>query len=421
MMGCMPEKPPAFYIGFLRSLERYTQTDMVYLAHGGLWLGFKTLFTILFSLALSVAMGNLLPRETYGEYKYIFSLFSFFALTTLLGMSTAATKAVAQGFHGTTAQLLRLKMRYGLLGSLGSLMVAGYYFYFGNERLAEAFIIVAAFLPFIDTHTLFNANLTGRKLFQASTIIEFCIQLYASTLIVGTLFLTNNLLAVISVYFFAYTSARLVAWKITQHFFTENFDTDPNAKKYGMHLSAMQVFAVVAETVESMLLWQFLGPAALAVYAFAKGIPAQMSNALQRLVTLAFPKFAERDYHETKRGLTAKMWKMLMLMVAIVIAYILAAPTLFKVFFPQYLDAVLYSQIFALTLLFFPQKFIGTLFQAQEKTRALYITSTVVPMCRIVFLVILIPRYGIPGALASELLMRTVNLFLTGYLYSRHR
>lgn len=145
-----------------------------------------------------------------------------------------------------------------------------------------------------------------------------------------------------------------------------------------------------------------------------------MSNALQRLTTLAFPKFAERDFHETKRGLTGKMWKMLLLMVAIVIVYITAAPTLFALFFPQYLDSVLYSQIFALTLLFFPQKFIGTLFQAQEKTKALYITNTIVPISRIVFLVILIPLYGIPGALAAELLMRTVNLFLTAYLYTRH-
>ena len=56
---------------FLRKTEKYTKTDMVYLASGGFWLSIKTALSILIALSLSIAFANLLPKETFGEYKYI--------------------------------------------------------------------------------------------------------------------------------------------------------------------------------------------------------------------------------------------------------------------------------------------------------------------------------------------------------------
>jgi len=166
-------------------------------------------------------------------------------------------------------------------------------------------------------------------------------------------------------------------------------------------------------------LWQFVGAAPLAIYAFAKGIPAQVNIAAQRIITLAFPKFAQRDYASIKKTLVHKMLLMFFLMLCVVAAYWIAAPYIFKIFFPQYMESVFYSQIFALTLLFFPQKFIGTAFQAHAKTRALYISTTVVPFARIIFALILIPLYGIPGVLIVEFSARTINFCILTYQFAR--
>ena len=109
-------------------------------------------------------------------------------------------------------------------------------------------------------------------------------------------------------------------------------------------------------------------------------------------------------------------------MACIVLAYVIAAPYIFALLFPKYMESVLYSQLFALTLLFFPQKFIGTAFQAHAHTSALYTTSIVVPIARILLALLLIPTYGILGALMAELSTRAVNLTLVSILFARtHR
>lgn len=106
-------------------------------------------------------------------------------------------------------------------------------------------------------------------------------------------------------------------------------------------------------------------------------------------------------------------------MVIIVITYFITAPYIYTVFFPQYTESIFYSQIFALTLLFFPQKFIGTVFQAHAHTKALYISSTIVPIVRIILMLALIPPFGIMGALVAEICARAFNLLLVSFLFVR--
>lgn len=405
----------------LRRTEKYTKTDMVYLASGSFWLFLKTFLSIAIAFGLSVAFANLMPQAAYGEYKYILSIFGFLAIPTLFGMGTAVTKAVARGYEGTPLAAIKTKILWGILGSVGSIFVAFYYFTQGNIKLAGAFGIIAVFLPFVDTFSLFNTVLTGKKLFKISVLYESSIQAVSALAIALALFFTNNLLVILASYFISYTITRLIAFWIVVAKHTDNKKIDDSAIPYGKHLSVMEVLSIIAETVNSVLLWHFVGAAPVAIYSFAKAIPAQISSALQRITTLAFPKFAMRDFEQIKQSLISKMLKMLILMIVIVTAYFIAAPYIYNIFFPQYTEAIFYSQIFALTLLFFPQKFIGTAFQAHARTKALYISTTIVPIIRLILTVALIPPFGIMGAIIAELIARACNLLIISFLFVRAR
>ena len=310
----------------LRRIEKYTKTDMVYLASGGFWLFLKTAISAVVAFAISVAFANLLPKTTYGEYKYIFSMFGLLAIPTLTGMGTAATKSVAQGYEGTPSAALRTKIRWGLVGSMASASIAIYYAVQGNLELAGAFLLVMLFLPFVDTLSIYNSILTGKKLFRVSTVYEIVVQLISAITIIGTLFVTNNLLVVLAVYFITFTVIRFLIFKIVIKRHTGNSNIDKETTRYGKHLSAMDILSTVSDALDSILLWQFVGPAPVAVYAFAKGIPVQISVAMQRIMTLAFPKFAQRDFQTIRSGLMHKMLLMFLVMFVIVVLYIFAAP-----------------------------------------------------------------------------------------------
>ena len=111
----------------LRRSEKYTKTDMVYLAKGGFWLTINQIISISSAFLLSIALANLLPKEIYGQYKCIISIFSILAISTLPGMDTAVTRSIAQGNEGSFKQALKTKMKWGLLGALVSLCFAIYY------------------------------------------------------------------------------------------------------------------------------------------------------------------------------------------------------------------------------------------------------------------------------------------------------
>jgi len=406
---------------FLRWSERYTRTDMVYLAHGGFWLMLKTVLAMLIAFCLSFAFANLLPQATYGEYKYIFSIFSLLAITTLLGMNSSVARSVARGFEGTPYAALKTKIRWGYIGSVGALCIALYYYLQGNIRLAESFVIVAAFLPFVDTLGIFNALLTGKRLFKVSTLLEVGIQAISASVIATALYMSDNLLIVLACYFGTYALLRLCAFFFVMRRYAENDAVDPTAMRYGKHLSAMEILATAADTIETMLIWQFVGPASVAIYSFAKAIPFQITIALKRLPTLALPKFARRDFLAIRTTITRRLFQVFGVVALIVCAYILSAPYIYATFFPQYLDSIWYSQLFALTLLTFPKSIIGTIFNAHGDTKALYINSTATPIINILLLLMLVPHFGILGAVISEIVTQTFSLLLMGILLYFYR
>ena len=63
-MSLLPLKQTIFRM--LRWSERFTKTDMVYLAKGSFWMMAKQVGVSIISFGLAIAFANLLPQETYG-------------------------------------------------------------------------------------------------------------------------------------------------------------------------------------------------------------------------------------------------------------------------------------------------------------------------------------------------------------------
>jgi O-antigen/teichoic acid export membrane protein len=405
----------------LRKTEKYTKTDMVYLASGGFWLGVKVVLGALLSLALSLAYANLLPQTIFGEYKYVFSVFGFLALAGLPGMSTSVVKSIAQGFDGTAMAALKIKIKWGVLGGIGAVCVGIYYFIHGNIELAGAFFVSGIFLPVVDAFGMWSTILNAKKLFRISAYYEIGIQAICISILITTLFFTNNLIIILLAYFGSYTTARFLALRTIIKHHTVNQNVDPTGVGHGKHLSAMEVMGTLTETVEGMLLWQFLGPIPLAIYSFSKAIPNQINAALKRIVPLSLPKFAQREMHVIKKTLIYRLILMFVFLLLITGAYIIVAPYIYQVFFPKYVDSIFYSQLYILTLLFFPKKILGTILNAHGHVRALYINSVATPVLKLIILISLVPSFGILGAVFSELVSQLFSLVLLSILFVNSR
>jgi len=194
----------------LRQSEKWTQTDMVYLAKGAYWLTIANIISSTSAFLLSITFANLLLKETYGLYVFIMSIVGILTIPTMAGINTALTSSVARGFEGSIIPALRTRIKWGLLGGLASIAVAGYYFFNDNITLTICFLIGGFFTPLMSPLTVYGSFLAGKKLFKESSFFNSITKIIAAALMIATLFITNNIFIIILVYFSSYTFIRLL-------------------------------------------------------------------------------------------------------------------------------------------------------------------------------------------------------------------
>ena len=402
----------------LRKSEKYTKTDMVYLAKGGFWLTLGQIISSASAFLLAIAFANLLPKETYGEYKYILSILGILSIPTLSGMGTAVVQAVARGYEGSLSSALKIKIRWGLLSSLASLSLAGYYYFNGNTTLTFSFLIASIFLPFFDTLSVYTALLQGKKLFKISSRFRIISKAITTITIILAIFFSKNIIIILTTYLASYTILRLIFLNITFKKHVDNKNEDSSTISYGKHLSLMNVIGTVATQIDKVLVFHYLGATQLAIYAIAIAVPEQIKGILKNVSSLALPKFAEKKPEEITKTLYKKMLQMFVLLLLIVISYWFLAPFIFNLFFPKYLNSVFYSRIFSISLLLIA--FINlpnTYLRSQSKIKVLYKLNFLSSLLQILLLFIFIYLFGLWGVIFARIsfriLLAILNLFFS--------
>lgn len=398
---------------------RYLQTDIEYLLKGSFWLGLSNATSSVAAFGLTVAFANLIPKETYGTYQYLLSIASILVIPTLSGMPTAIIRSVSRGYDGAFIQGVQSQVRWGLLGGLGSLVAGSYYFFHGNMLLSTSLFVATLFIPIMDPLASYTAFLTGKKDFRSVSFLNGISQIVRVILFISVLFITKNLLFVILTYFLTSTFVRLCSFLWTIHRYRPAKIHDPTLIHYGKHLSLMNVIGTIASQADKILLWHTLGPTSVAAYSVALSPVLRIQSLLKITELLALPKFSTQDKDLAKRNLPKKLGKLFVITGLITIGYILMAPLLYSIFLPQYIHVVIFSQIFAVVLLFFPQKLLGVFLKAQANKKVLYILSVVNPIVKIISLAILIPLFGVAGAIFATIIPYAANTFILVYAFRK--
>jgi O-antigen/teichoic acid export membrane protein len=398
----------------LRFLERYTRTDMVYLARGSFWLGIGQIVSSGAAFLASIAFANLLAPETFGIYKYILSINSLLLITTLAGMDSAVTQSVARGYEGTLALGVKTKMKWGVFGTIISLGIALYYFFQGNMVLAIAFSITAVFVPFSESFDMFNSLLWGKKLFEVQTKYNVIKKIIALAIVIGIIFLTQNIYFILIAYFLSTILPNIYFLHRTKKIHISNNNVDPDAIKYGKNLSAIYIIGLLVAELDKILVFHYIGPINLAIYSLAVAPTDQIKGLLKNVNSLAMPQLSNRTPEEIKKGVWRKVLTLTLFTTLIILFYILLAPLFFRLFFPKYLDSVLYSQFLSLSIISaVVAGFFYTILESQKAQKELYKYNAYSNSISILILFPLVYYYGIWGAVLSKIVGR---LFMSIYL-----
>ena len=143
-----------------------------------------------------------------------------------------------------------------------------------------------------------------------------------------------------------------------------------------------------------------MGPVELAISAFAIAPVREIKALLENFAPMLATRFATRTSAELRASIPLRAKQIFIISGIFALAYALAAPLIFSLFFSQYTSAVYWSQLLALTLLVQPTRnVLAGAINAQGRTKAYYFTTLSTQAVKLAASVILIPLYGLPGAI----------------------
>jgi O-antigen/teichoic acid export membrane protein len=407
-----------FLYRLLRQSERFFRTDMVYLTKGGFWLAFGHAMAIIIGLILTLGFANLLSKESFGTYKFILSVSGIMTAFSLTGLPSAMIRSIAKGFDNALTKSFRANIKWSFAIFIGGLFGGLYYFLNGNNTLALSLLIVGSLSPFMTSASLYGSFLEGKKDFRKKSLYGMLQNSVPAIFLLGTIYLVDNPLIIVLVYFISNTAITMVLFYHTLRSSARiNAREDTSLLSYSKHLSLMNILATITYHIDKVLIFHFLGTAPLAIYTFAIAPINQLESPGKFIAKLALPKLSEQKISDIHKTLPRKIFVLFVSMLGLVALYITIAPYIFDFLFPKYIESVPFSQVYALTLLFTPGMLFGQTLTAHMKTKALYITKIVGPMVNISLLIILLPLFGIWGAIATLITTHALNFMMAAYFF----
>jgi O-antigen/teichoic acid export membrane protein len=409
-----------YLLKMLRWSEKYTKTDMVYLARGGVLSIIGQGAALVASLGLAVAVSHFIPKDIYGTYKFVLSIVAILSLFSLTGISGAVFQSAAQGMDGALQRGFWENIKWSFGVFIAGFVLSAYYFANANSTLAVGVLIGASLSPFIASASLFGPFLGGKKDFWRQTIYGIIDNVVPILIFIGVVLFTSNPILLILTYFITNALAALFFYGRTIEIYRTSLHIhDDELVNYSRHLSAMGIVSGIAGNIDQILLFHFVGPIQLAVYNFATAIPDQMRGPAKNIDAMMQARFVNRSAKEIRNGMGNKVAWYSAFSIGFTVLYVLFAPLVFRLMFPTYIDAVWYSQIYALwtlTLAFDP---FLTYMTAKRLVLEQYITTISYSVLQIGLMVLGVLTAGLLGIIIARLVARLAVVLLGYILYRR--
>jgi O-antigen/teichoic acid export membrane protein len=349
----------------------------------------------------------------------VLSLAGLLASFSLTGMGVAVTQAVARGKDGTLAAAARVQFAWSLLVTGAAWAAVAWYLWNGNRELGLSMLVVGAATPVIESASLYGAYLSGKKAFRTDATYGAVKGLVPAAALLATMALTEKVLPLVVAYFAAHAAVNAALYWRTLRAFRPSGEADLSNIGFGKHVSLTNVFSIAASHLDKILIFQYLGAAPLAVYGIAFSVPGQMKILMKIATNLMMPKMSAAPLAAIRSAIHGKALRMLLAFAAVVAAYVALAPAIFRIFFPNYLEAVGVSQVIALGYLCAPAVLYSQTFFAHKRNKEIYANKIGAALMRVALLALLLPPYGVWGAAAAYVLGNVFSLFLTLALFRR--
>lgn len=378
--------------------------------------------TSILSLVQVIIFANYLPKEIYGTYKYILSLAGAFSFLTLTGMNTAVTQAAAQSKSASIlTYAVKVQRKWNFIFSVALTGLSAYYFFNNNILFAKSLLILGFTFPLATIFNTYGAFLIGIKDFRRASLLGTVTPVIQLVSLAIAALLTDDVFNLIVVYAIASFLPNLFFYfKVIKQYKFQPIQEEEkrNLLKYSQHLSFMHILSGMAQYIDKIVIFHYLGAVELAIYGLSLAIPERVRGYIKNLSVMILPKLSEKQLEDIHKTFYKRVFQGMLIGAICSVCYILIAPVFYKIFLPKYLEAITYSQVFSLTLIFaVPANYVSGVFNSHKMLRPLYHGTLSVNVVRISLYLILGKYFGIWGVIFSTLLIHFMGTLYNFYLW----
>lgn len=397
------------------TLEKIFKVDARYFLKGGFWLSATQGITAALGIITTALLAHHLTENDFGVYRFLIGISIIASAFSLTGIGQAVLQATAKKYYGFYRETLYINLLSNSGVFVTAIIAAIYYLLNSNPTLALGCIGIAALHPFINTIQFVPSFLFGAGRFRDSALAQMIQSLITSVFIISAIFLTTHVIII----FFTYLAGNLIAKIATNIYYKYNnisitpIEIRKKYVSYAKHISIQNIITTLSSKLDVIVIFTQLSAADLAIYSIATVVPERAKGFLKNLSGLLLPKYVRRDDSKSlKKSIQKRSILLFFLLSAASILYIVTAPYLYQVIFPKYPEAVLYSQLAALSFPFLILLVPYTFLKSRMDSTSLYRLTIAGALIESALIVTLTLVSGLMGTILAKILYRCLLMIL---------
>ena len=418
----MVSKLKASYTWWVRNLGNSFGFDAGYFIKGGVAGGIQQVIGLASGLGLAYMFGHFTSRSVFGEYNLILSIIGLVAIVSIPGLNLALLQSAGRGFDSSLWRAVQKRWLWSLIGVPLLLAVAIYYQKQGSDVLPAILVVSAGFFPWLQATQTVSSFFLAKKKFGVSAGFTGWSSIMTLVLVSAAILFSGKLVWILAGYFLGlmipataglvYATKKLVRWGSRE---------DKELLPYGYFLTGVQILPTAASQLANILLAKFLGVETLAVFSVVGKFPGIVQTNFDVLFKPVTAKLAGQSKQEHIRVIKTHLMKFLIMGGVMFGGLWLMLPSLIGWFYgPNYSQAVGYSRLYAVFVLFLPLTWLlGDMVTFQKRKEAIVVLSTILPVVKLAAYFWVIPKWQITGLIWIILGERILTVVYSGIVLLR--
>ena len=403
----------------LDKLEKKLEIDVKYFLKGGFWLGLSNVSNVSRLLIIGIVFARFLPKESFGAFTYVNSIFLITNVFGTPGMSVAIVQSVARGYEGTFAYLTKKVFLWSIMGTFFMFFAGLYDEFFAAGEFSRIFFLLGFIFPFYSISVNFVYYLVAVKKFHIRMWMELGQNAAIIVSIAIVLLSHGGLLWLVLAPILAQTLTGLsyIAYLMR----TSNKKIDYSSNKYGKVLNLANVLPTAKMQIDKILVANFLGYASTATYNIAAALADQVYAFAKIIATMVVPKSANMDHATLRKNLSRILAYLALLFCSISMILFFLYPYLIPfVFGGQYEDAILYAQVITLFVgIKSITAIIQQISQSKKDLKSTVFSSYVGPFIELGLMLLFIVKYQIFGIIIAKTISDSLNLAVVIFYFNK--